>query len=405
MSLLLDALKRAEQEKQAKLGHPPPPERARAAPASATGTPALELQPIGSGAAAAAAHSPASARSDADSAQALFKAKAAAAAASDPPRKSGALWAVVGAIVVVVAGIGAYVWYSVQSLTPKTVARVRPSAAPVAPLPPIEAAAGARSTEPATRTLPPLPAAPAVAVVTPQPAVEAPAAPRRSASEELVMNLLRDAEPARRAPLRLTQAQETPRVPTEVAAGYESLRSGDMQAARRSYAAAIAADGANADAHLGLATVEARSGNRAAASQHYRRVLEIDPRNATALAGLASIADFSQPQQLEAQLRADASRHPASPALRFALGNLYASQARWHEAQAEFFEAHRLQPASADILFNLAVSLDHLGQSRVAAEYYRRALAAAAGQAAQFDPGAAERRLAELGFESPVAVR
>lgn len=405
MSLLLDALKRAEQEKQAKQGHPAAAERARAAPAAAAGgTPALELQPIGSGTPAAPSPAHAAGRSDADAAQAVFKAKTAPASA-DPPRKSGALWAVVGAIVVVVAGIGAYVWYSVQSLTPKSVARVRPSAAPVAPLPPVEPSIRARPNEPAGRTLPPAPANPGVAVLTPQPRVETPAAPRRSDSEQRVMDLLRDAAPAKPAPLRLTQAQETPRVPTEVAAGYESLRAGDMPAARRSYAAALAADAANVDAQLGLATVEARSGNRAAAAQHYHRVLELDPRNTTALAGLASIADYSQPDRLEAQLRADTARHPASPALRFTLGNLYASQARWHEAQAEFFEAHRLQPASADILFNLAVSLDHLGQSRVAADYYRRALAAAGTQAAQFDPGAAERRLAELGVESPVPVR
>ena len=397
MSLLLDALKRAEQEKLAKQAHLPAPERARApAPAPIA---SLELHPVGPGAAAGAAAAPVPpGRSEAEAAQTVFKAKAAPPA--EPSRRSGAVWAVVGAIVVVVLAVGAYVWFSLQSLTPKTVVRTRPATTPVPQpqpqLQPIEPVAAAR---PAVQ-------APATATLTPQPVPEARStAPPRESAEQRVMNLLRDAGPARPAPLRLTQASDAPRVPTEVAAGYDALRGGNLQAARRNYAAALASDPTNLDAQLGLATVEARSGNRAAAAEHYRRSLELDPRNATALAGLASITDYSQPDRLESQLRADIARHPASPALRFALGNLYATQSRWHEAQVEFFEAHRLEPASADIAFNLAVSLDHLGQSRLAADYYRRALAAAGNQAAQFDPAPVARRLAELGFESPVPAR
>jgi hypothetical protein len=45
---------------------------------------------------------------------------------------------------------------------------------------------------------------------------------------------------------------------------------------------------------------------------------------------------------------------------------------------------------------NLAVSLDRMGQPRLAAQMYRRALEAARAQATQFDTAAVERRLAEL---------
>jgi Tfp pilus assembly protein PilF len=217
------------------------------------------------------------------------------------------------------------------------------------------------------------------------------------------MNLLKET-PAT-PPLRLSQTSQPPRVPNEVAAGYEALRNGNLVQARRGYSAALASDPSNVDALLGLATVEARGGNPTAGASHYRRVLDLDPRNATALAGLASLTDFSRPEAIESQLRGDIARYPQNPALRFTLGNLYASQSRWSEAQLEYFEAHRLDPASADIVFNLAVSLDHLGQRRVASEYYRRALAAARTQATQFDPAPVERRIAELGFEPPAPGR
>ena len=171
---------------------------------------------------------------------------------------------------------------------------------------------------------------------------------------------------------------------------------GDWASARRSYQDAVASDPNSVDAHLGLATLAAREGNRVAAVDHYRRELGLDPRNATALAGLAALADFSRPEALEAQLRADLDRAPDSSALQFTLGNLYSAQGRWTEAQSAYFEAHRLDPASPEIAHNLAVSLDRLGQSRLAATFYRRALETARGRATPLDTAAVSRRLAEI---------
>jgi Tfp pilus assembly protein PilF len=226
--------------------------------------------------------------------------------------------------------------------------------------------------------------APATAVVRPEPA---------RGNSDLASQLQREGPTPPQ--LRLTPP-EKPRVPVAIVAGYDALRSGDMAAARRSYSTAIAAEPASVDAHLGLATVEARVGNVSAAASHYRRVLDLDPRNATALAGLASMADLSQPDSLEEQLRNDISRYPQSAALHFALGNLYASRNRWEEAQSLFFEALRLEPSSADTLYNLAVAMDHMNQPRLASEYYGRALEAARMQTAQFDPARVQRRIAEL---------
>jgi tetratricopeptide (TPR) repeat protein len=228
--------------------------------------------------------------------------------------------------------------------------------------------------------------------------VAAKAKPQPKAAEQLVMKLLKESPRDARAapPLKLDRTIDPPRVAPDVSKGYEALRRGDLAGARKSYEAAVAADASSLDGHLGLATVAARSGDRAAATRHYRRALELDPRNASAVAGLASLADFSRPDTLEAQLRADLTRYPQSAALQFTLGNLYAAQSLWNEAQAAFFEAYRLDPENADIAYNLAVSLDHLGQSRLAADFYQRALAASGQQGAQFDKGQVTRRLSEL---------
>ena len=390
MSLLLDALKRAEQEKLAKSAEAAPAERDRLAPApkavekdrgATSPKGALELQPI----AAPPPSAPRAAmRAEPEAANMPSSGKAPGS------RRSGAIWAIAGAIVVVLIAAGAYVWWQVEALKPQVAVRARPAPAPVAPAASGRIEAPARI-DPLLTTLPQR-AAPETAA----PPAPAPAR-KRDVSEEIVSELLKQAAPASVAPVHLSRSEaDRPRVSADVSAGYEQLRNGKVADARRSYMAALSAEPANLDAVLGIATVEATSGNRGAAAAYYRRALEIDPRNGTALAGLAALADFSQPEALEAQLRADIARNAQSAALHFTLGNLYASQSRWAEAQTAYFEAHRLDIANGDIAFNLAVSLDHMGQPRLAADFYRRALESAQARAVQFDPAAARRRLAEL---------
>ncbi len=409
MSLLLDALKRAEQEKLAKQGERAEPERARrdaaAMPASAPASAAsLELAPINSPSASALPHHRSAgekSRHDSAAAQNVFQAKEGAPPAGRS-KKGVVLSIALVLVILAVAGAGIYVWQKVESFTPRMAASARPRPAQIGapPAPPqVEASPKldtifmAPQQQPSAAIQPPAPVEPRKDA--PARAPRAPREPRET--RETLATMLRDAStPSSTSPVRLAPSAGRPRVPADVAAGYESLRNGDIASARKSYDAALAADPSNLDALLGAATIEARAGNRMLAASHYKRALDIDPRNATAIAGIASIADYGQVDGLESQLRGEIARNPQSPQLHFTLGNLYASQARWNDAQVEFFEAHRFDPANADIVFNLAVSLDRIGQSRLAAENYRRALESARLQGAQFDPAAVQRRLADL---------
>ncbi len=71
--------------------------------------------------------------------------------------------------------------------------------------------------------------------------------------------------------------------------------------------------------------------------------------------------------------------------LQFVLGNMYGSQQRWNEAQKAYFNALKLKPQDADYAYNLAVSLDHIGQKDAAAQFYRRALDFSSRSRANFD--------------------
>ena len=401
MSLLLDALKRAEQEKLARQPAGAVPVRAVPAP-SASG---VELQPISSAPAGAPGPAPAAAPARgeaANAAQNAFQAKG----APDPEsgRSRAMLWAMIGAVAFVAIAAAAYVWYTVKALTPQQASTPRPRTAATPPpassatLPPTTAMgtivpAPGSAPAPAASTDPPPASAAAAASV----AASAPAPAQAPVAAESTADRLARTAALPRPPMQLERsAPEGRRVPAEVSAGYDALRKGDWASARRAYEAALVSNPTSVDAHLGLATLAARSANRSMAADHYRRTLDLDPRNATALAGLAALADYSRPEALEAQLRADLDRAPESAALHFTLGNLQSAQGRWSEAQAAYYEAHRLDPGSPEIAHNLAVSLDHLGQQRLAAAFYQRALESANGRATAFDPAAVARRLAEI---------
>jgi tetratricopeptide (TPR) repeat protein len=291
-----------------------------------------------------------------------------------------------------------------ESLKPRAGAAVARAPRPL----PITIPAPA-STAPPIMELPAAGSAPSIAA-TNAPAAQAPdaapangaiapvaAAPKAATRKDVVASLLEEARSpaAARPDLKLERSSDRPTIAAGVAEGYRQLLAGDLPGARRSYSNAFAADASNVDAQLGLATVEARLGNRAEAASLYRGVLELDPRNGTALAALAALAEDVRPDAMQESLQAAIARTPDAAALHFALGNAYAAQSRWPEAQAEYYEAHRLDPGDADTAYNLAVSLDHLGQTRAAAGLYARALANAR-KGAQFDAASVARRLAEL---------
>ena len=97
----------------------------------------------------------------------------------------------------------------------------------------------------------------------------------------------------------------------------------------------------------------------------------------------------------EREIKHRIQQQPGSAHLQFALGSLFAGQARWAEARSAFDAALRLDAGNADYLFNLAVSLEHLGQYADARQYYEAALDAA-NATSTLDSAVAVARIAEL---------
>jgi Tfp pilus assembly protein PilF len=177
---------------------------------------------------------------------------------------------------------------------------------------------------------------------------------------------------------------------------YEALQAGDLAAAKAAYGRALDSEPRNIDALQALAAIALREGRSADAGSYYLRALEADPRDGAALAGLIGLNGQSDPVAGESRIKTLLAAQPDLPVLHFALGNLYARQNRWSDAQQAYFKACSGEPDNPDYLFNLAVSLDQLHQAAPAAQYYQKALTAAAARPAGFDRGQAGARLREL---------
>ena len=200
--------------------------------------------------------------------------------------------------------------------------------------------------------------------------------------------------PARIAVNRADTAQ--PRVNPLLAEAYAALERGQLESAQRLYNQALRADPNNVDALLGLAAIAQAENRGEDAQRHFMAVLEVDPRNALAQSGLINQSGRFDPATAETRLKQLIAREPSAP-LHFSLGNLYADQGLWPQAQQAYFQAHYLDARNPDYAYNLAVGLEHLGQPRLAIDFYRKAVVLAAGRSMiNFDTARVEERIARL---------
>ncbi|MEK7883617.1 tetratricopeptide repeat protein [Methyloversatilis sp. NSM2] len=409
MSLLLEALKKAEAAKRRddEGGGDAPATEPQPAPAAPRITPAHELELIDDEIAQAARFAgldvpeptpsiPPPASPGSEAARLLFDAK------KPTSRPSSLAW-LLGGGALLLLGVGGWVAWQLSSLDSGRSAPAIPVAAPVAaptntPMAepvkaPVEQSPLAMAPPTATATAPAAePIAPSRAALP----VTAPAMPdsSRFLSGQLSANppVVEAPPPApAAAPIRITR--NAPAVPQDVADGYTAFQAGEFDRARIAYERALRADPRNPDALHGLAALAQHRRDEAGVRQLMRRIAEVDPSDTAARVALSDNVD---PAVQEARLLDIAAAQPKSAAAAFALGSLYASQARWREAQQAYFNAYTLAPEQPDHAYNLAVSLDQLRQPRLALQYYREAMSLRAQHAAAFDADMVAARIRSL---------
>lgn len=313
--------------------------------------------------------------------QNLFNAKTVARTHSGGVHKS--LLYALGATLVLFALGAVYVWHEISAPPP----RYR---APVASTPIV-----------ATPTLPPTPIAP-VRESTPLVADIAPVAPSLTAATTSVASA-DQVTPLRNAPKtpHHTNQRNAPKFTSTpnrdldelLNQAYQEYRAGSFDLAQPHYQAVLAKEPNNTDALLGLAAIAQHHHADTVAANYYAKVLAQDPRNAAANAGMTAL---TTDENRESRLKTLLHEQPNAASLHFALGNHYADQSRWSEAQQAYFNAYKLEPNNAELAFNLAVSLERLGQKKLAAQYYQQAVARDTNRSAGFNHDEIAQRAQQL---------
>jgi Flp pilus assembly protein TadD len=268
-----------------------------------------------------------------------------------------------------------------QGPAPLTPAAIAPAPAP-APAAPQQIATAAllQSTAAAAPSPPPesaaAPAPPKPVALPPTPKTESPQPPRNAI-------VVKRGDAASRVNPLLNEA-------------YAALQTGRLDTATQLYSQLARVEPKSIDVLLGLAAVATQKGRSEDASGYYRAILEIDPRHALAQSGLIGLAGRADPLAAESHLKQLIAREPAAFLL-LNLGNLYADQSLWAQAQQAYFQAHHLEPHNPDYAYNLAVGLEHISQPRLAMGFYRRAVELASTRShVNFDPARARARIAAL---------
>ena len=203
------------------------------------------------------------------------------------------------------------------------------------------------------------------------------------------------ARPNPGAGIEIRKRKRTDRVAALLERAYGALHSGGAESAAEAYRAVLGHEPRNRDAFLGLAAVAARAGRWDEAAAHYAGILAFDPADSVAQAALIAI-DERDPVRGESRLKALLSNEPRAAYLHFGLGNVYAAQSRWPEAQQSYLNAWRLDRGNADYAYNLAVSLDHLSRPERALDFYREALALSEKRPAGFEAAAVHARIRDI---------
>jgi tetratricopeptide (TPR) repeat protein len=173
---------------------------------------------------------------------------------------------------------------------------------------------------------------------------------------------------------------------------YATYQRGDNSAALEKYNRVLADDPQNRNALLARAAIKFQNNDRNSAIKDYQTLLMENPKDSLAMSSLISVASIS-PSKSESQLKQMIRDEPLSPYLNFALGNVYGSQNRWHEAQGLFFKALKNNATDPNYAYNLAVSLEHISKPKVAITYYQLALNNFNNGLATFNKSLVEQRL------------
>ena len=195
----------------------------------------------------------------------------------------------------------------------------------------------------------------------------------------------------------LVQRQNVITISDRLAKAYSDYQAGDLFSAEQNYLQVLVKSPIQKDAMLGLAAIYARENKPQQSLDYYQKVLTVDPNNSYAKAGLLSLqaSAIENPKWL-AELDELLFKNPDSAHLHFLKANVFAVRNQWQAAQESYFNAWEKSPKNPDYVFNLAVSLDQLQQTKQALSFYQKAYSLVQTSPHNIDVSVLKNRIEQL---------
>lgn len=195
------------------------------------------------------------------------------------------------------------------------------------------------------------------------------------------------------APQTLLQHQENPQA-VLLQRIQEALVQQAWDSAEMHLKELIALSPKQAEAQLALAAISLRRGAHEQSRQALAQAFALAPQQADIMA--AYLQQQFIAERRESMIKEALASHPSAASLYQGLGNTFAEQKRWREAQEAYRSALSLDPENPDHHLNLAISHDELRQYPEAIQHYQEALRLAREHPPMFFPESVLKRLEEI---------
>jgi tetratricopeptide (TPR) repeat protein len=176
------------------------------------------------------------------------------------------------------------------------------------------------------------------------------------------------------ATIKIKKRQTPSRISRQLSAAYKLLQQGDYQKAEIEYTQILARDPRQINALLGMANIQSNRSNITEARRLYESVLIIDQTNAIAQIGIIHTYQQESPVAKKKVLDEMLASDPDNANIHAEIGHAFAAQSKWNAAQKSYFKAFSLDSSNQIYAYNLAVSLDQLEKPNAAISYYQKAL-------------------------------
>jgi len=196
--------------------------------------------------------------------------------------------------------------------------------------------------------------------------------------------------------IKISKNISSPKHNIMLSEAFKAFQSGQFDTAELLYRNVLKEEPDNRDVHLGLAAIAINKGDKETAYAQYYQLLDQNPDDALALSSLISLSNNTDPLKDESVIKILLHKEGEVPYLYFSLGNIYARQLRWAEAQQAFFNAYSLDSTNSDYVLNLAISLDKIGQYVTALDFYSVAVEMTQYSSARFDLSSVNSRILTL---------